>query len=186
LKTKNGKYLYEKELLQSNTSLNIKGLKSFYTYTLKIYEIKKEIFEVRQTIFEKKIRVYSYNSLPKRYFNIEKVFYGENLDKLKEQKLINTFILINKRENKNEYIGQVYQMKNGQPYYMDKVNPVKIEMITGIIENKMNVAITGTKGDLEGAGLLLDFINKTIYNGDDPNKQDIFEYEIMLERRNEY
>ena len=69
---------------------------------------------------------------------------------------------------------------------MNKVNPVKMELTTTINENQMNAIITVLTGELEGAGLLIDKINKTIYNGDNPNLQDIYEYEILLEKRKRY
>ena len=98
-------------------------------------------------------------------------------------KLWNTYILIDQKIDKNTYIGRIYQMRDYKPYYMNNINPVKIELTTTIQENKVNVMITVLEGELEGAGLLIDNVNKTIYDGDNPKLQDIYEYEILLEKR---
>ena len=108
---------------------------------------------------------------------------GNNLE---EMNLWSTFIYIDDRIGDTTYIGRVYQMRDNKQNYMDKVNPVKMELTTTITGDQMNAMITVLEGELEGAGLLIDKINKTIYNGDNPNLQDIYEYEILLEKRKKY
>ena len=100
--------------------------------------------------------------------------------------LWSTFIYIDDRIGDTTYIGRVYQMRDNKQNYMDKVNPVKMELTTTITGDQMNAMITVLEGELEGAGLLIDKINKTIYNVDNPNLQDIYEYEILLEKRKKY
>lgn len=179
----NNKLCYKKELDKNISKIQLKGLQTFKTYTIQFYEEKQEIIKTDTLIYETKIRCYSYNNFVNRYFNINKIFYGFDLDNLKEMKLWKTYILIDQKIDKNTYIGRIYQMRDYKPYYMNNINPVKIELTTTIQENKVNVMITVLEGELEGAGLLIDNVNKTIYDGDNPKLQDIYEYEILLEKR---
>lgn len=186
IEDENDKEIYKKEICNNYSKVRLRGFATFKEYKIKFYEKKQELLESDPLIYEATIKSYSYNNFVHRYFYISKIYYGYDLDNLNELNLWSTFIYIDKRIGKNSYIGRVYQMKNNKPYYMDKVNPVKMELTTTINENKMNAMITVLEGELEGQGLLLDNLNKTIYNGDDPKLQDIYEYEILLEKRKKY
>lgn len=178
----NNRLCYKKELDQNISKKRLKGLQAFKTYTIQFYEKKKEIIETNTLIYETKIKCYSYNNFVNRYFNINKIFYGYDIDNLKEMKLWNTYILIDKKIDQKTYIGRIYQMRDYKPYYMNNINPVKMELTTTVQDNKINAIITVLEGELEGLGLLIDIVNKTIYNGDNPKLQDIYEYEILLEK----
>ena len=179
----NNELCYKKELDQNISTKRLKGLQTFKTYTIQFYEKKKGIIETNTLIYETKVKCYSYNNFVNGYFNINKIFYGYDIDNLKEMNLWNTYIRIDKKLDKNTYIGRIYQMRDYKQYYMNKINPVKMELTTTVQDNKMNAIITVLEGELEGLGLLIDIVNKTIYNGDNPKLQDIYEYEILLEKR---
>lgn len=186
IENENKTTFYSKEINQNISLVKLKGFRAFKNYTLKFYEQKQELLENETLIYQKTIKCYSYKDFIHKYFNISKVYYGYDLDNLNEKKLWSTFIYIDDRIGTTTYIGRVYQMKDKKQNYMDKVNPVKMELITTIDEDKMNAMIIVLKGELEGSGLLMDEKNATIYNGDDPNLQDIYEYEILLEKRKKY
>lgn len=182
----NNKLVYKKKLDKNFTKIQLRGFQAFKEYTIEFYEEKQEILETSTLIYKTTVHCYSYRNFIHRYFNISKIYYGYDLDNLNEMNLWNTFIHIDARIGKTTYIGRVYQMRNNEQYYMNKVNPVKMELTTTINENHMNAMITVLEGELEGAGLLIDKPNKTIYDGDNPNLQDIYEYEILLEKRKKY
>lgn len=186
IEDENNKLVYKRKLYENFSKIQLRGFQAFKEYTIKFYEEKQELLENSTLIYKTTVHCYSYRNFVHRYFNISKIYYGYDLDNLNEMNLWNTFIYIDARIGKTTYAGRVYQMRNNEQYYMNKVNPVKMELTTTINENQMNAIITVLTGELEGAGLLIDKINKTIYNGDNPNLQDIYEYEILLEKRKRY
>ena len=180
------KVFFSKEINKNISTTKLKVYQTFKNYTIKFYEHKQELLNSETLIYQEKIKCYSYKDFIHRYFNISKIYYGYDLDNLNEMNLWSTFIYIDDRIGNTTYVGRVYQMKDNKQNYMDKVNPVKMELTTTINGNQMNAMITVLEGELEGAGLLIDNVNKTIYNGDNPNLQDIYEYEILLEKRKKY
>lgn len=186
IENEDNKVFYCKEINKNVSTIKLKVFQTFKNYTIKFYEQKQELLESKLLIYQKTIKCYSYKDFIHRYFNISKIYYGYDLDNLNEMNLWSTFIYIDDRIGNTTYIGRVYQMRDNKQNYMDKVNPVKMELTTTIKDDQMNAMITVLEGELEGAGLLIDKINKTIYNGDNPNLQDIYEYEILLEKRKKY
>ena len=77
-------------------------------------------------------------------------------------------------------------MRDHRQKYMDKVNPVKMEVTTSENDGYVKAMITVLGGELDGSSLLIDFNNKTIYNGDSQELQDIYEYEVLLEKRKKH
>lgn len=188
------KICYEKELIGNSSEININGLKTFRTYIIRFFDKPEGFFKEEKVIFEKTMRFYNYTDFKEgRSFKISKAFYGIDIDSLKEHRLYQTFFEIDKKINKDKYIGKIYQIRNGKKIYMNNINPVKIELTTGIIkdsvyaqiqtiicdENEKNIEYNEEMEDYY-EGLLLDRINNTIFNGDDGKLQDIFEYEIIL------
>ena len=186
IENEDDKVFFSKEINKNISTTKLKVYQTFKNYTIKFYEHKQELLNSETLIYQKKIKCYSYKDFIHRYFNISKIYYGYDLDNLNEMNLWSTFIYIDDRIGNTTYVGRVYQMKDNKQNYMDKVNPVKMELTTTINGDQMNAMITVLEGELEGAGLLIDNVNKTIYNGDNPNLQDIYEYEILLEKRKKY
>ena len=180
------KVFFSKEINKNISTTKLKVYQTFKNYTIKFFEHKQELLNSETLIYQEKIKCYSYKDFIHKYFNISKIYYGYDLDNLNEMNLWSTFIYIDDRIGNTTYVGRVYQMKDNKQNYMDKVNPVKMELTTTVNGDQMKAMITVLEGELEGAGLLIDNVNKTIYNGDNPNLQDIYEYEILLEKRKKY
>ena len=91
--------------------------------------------------------------------------------------LKNTYLAFNKQVESNLFEGTIYSFKNGIKKVFKTCNPVEIELMTNAIDDVMEISIT-----YEGDGLLLDFVNKTILDADDPKATDIYSYKMDLRK----
>lgn len=181
-----GKAVFKKDIKKNISITQLKGLKPLIEYKIKFFEQKKELVRINQIIYETQIKCYTYDSLINRYLQIERAFYGPEIYNLKEMRLKGTYVILDEMIDKHTYSGRVYQMREKKPFYMEYVNPVKVELITSIDRIEVNAVITVLDGEMNEDGLLLDTDNRTIFNGDNPNLQDIYEYELLLEKRKRY
>lgn len=175
---------FKQDRLNDNQSITIHNIKSFSKYKIVFFE-KSVGFSLNKERVLKQFNMefYSYHGLVGCNFRIGNVIFDQYIKKQfirKTHILRNTFIRIDKIDNNLHFIGNLYvKNKEGNNFYLYKINPVEIE-ITGDLNNRYcEIAITK---DLDG--LLLDFAKHTICNTlDDPKATDIFSYTIDLKER---
>lgn len=177
------KEIVEKIELNNNSETVINGLHPLWKYNISFEEKAIDFFTIPKCIYSESITLYNTNNLEGKYYKINKAIYGYSLDNLKDIELSNTFINIDERIGNKKYRGRIYQIdysKENKIIYKNNINPVLIEILSDVKDNIVEVMIVDEKNE---DGLLLDRIKRTIYNGDSNNLDDIYTYEILLEKR---
>ena len=137
-------------------------------------------FEEDNIIYSNNVILYSNKDLVGRYFNLSYVTFSQTIRGIFQSQstyLKNTHLAFNKQVESNLFEGTIYSFKNGIKKVFKTCNPVEIELMTNAIDDVMEISIT-----YEGDGLLLDFVNKTILDADDPKATDIYSYKMDLRK----
>lgn len=173
--------VYFKEQIESEHLITIKDLSSFVNYQIELKELNEELsFEEDNIIYSNNVILYSNKDLVGRYFNLSYVTFSQTIRGIFQSQsmyLKNTYLAFNKQVESNLFEGTIYSFKNGIKKVFKTCNPVEIELMTNAIDDIMEISIT-----YEGDGLLLDFVNKTILDADDPKATDIYSYKMDLRK----
>ena len=174
------KVVFTKNLNNNVTESFIKGLHSCWKYNIIFEDISSDLFSLPKQIYNETITLYNTNNLQRKYYIINKVYYGYPIDNLKDFELKNTFIWLNSRIDERKYEADIYQMGyNHTRLYKTNINPVIVEVISNPKDGLIEVMIVDNNED----GLLLDKENRTIYDGNKDDLDDIYIYELLLERK---
>lgn len=170
--------IYENEI-SNGKEIEIANIRPFYTYKIIFEEKKNNFFEKNKEIYSELITLFNINRLEGRFYRLEKAYYGDSLDNLKEIDLYNTYVWIDEKIDDKKYKGRVYQQYHGLSNFKNNINPVIIEILSDNINKSIEVTIV----DEEEDGLYLDTIKRTIYNGQAMKLDDIYSYDLLLGRR---
>lgn len=171
-----------------NKEYKTSEIKSFKKCIVTIFEESDELFERAIPIYTTTILTYSKGDLVGKIFYIEKAKYSIfNADKeiINEKRLFNTFIkFMNYNKEKNEYIGKVFQIRNGVKIDMNNIYPLYIKVNEELDDLKIQLEVH----DMNGENIMLDWRNNTILDSLESNSAaDIMHLIISVQerRRNE-
>lgn len=178
----NGVTGYTSELLMSGEQILVKDIPSFEPLNIVFYEKGKGLFKkVREIARVNKI-FYGMNGLIGKDFKISEVYYDQKIRGQvlrKTWRFRRTYLQIISRDDSSVFTGKVYYKTwDNRNYYLNKVNPVTVEVCSNEIDGQLDVYMETKEGD----GLLIDFKNSGILNNiDDHDAIDIYSCSIVLE-----
>lgn len=177
-------YVITKRTVDEKHTL-IGRLPSFLPHTIDIYlydELGNKII-----IYTKNMIFYSFLDFEKRNYRLATANYEmfgksdgkeDHLDLISHLRLKRTYVRILKKIGDKEFKAILYRGTNDGAQLLDELNPVKLEVIGEIKNDRVEVSIT--KDD---DGLLLDEKNRTIYNNlDNMDAIDIYSFYMELKR----
>ncbi len=171
---------FTKELKDNITENLIEGLHACWEYNIIFENISSDLFSLPKQIYNEIVTLYNTNNLQRKYYSINKVYYGYPIDNLKDFELKNTFIWLNSKIGDKRYEAEIYQMgKNHIRLYKTNINPVIMEVISNPKDNTIEAMIVDKNDD----GLLLDKEKRTVYDGNKNTLNDIYIYELLLNRK---
>lgn len=182
----NDSLIHSESIEKSGDKVRIAKFPSFIPIKIIVSE-KSEGFSINKTRVEAEwhVKYYSYEGLVGRFFKLHTVYFDFIVAKELERrpfKLHGTFVEIFERVDTEKFKGNIYTYKFNNKRYLDRINPVEIEILTDFIDGQVEVGLTNDED-----GLLIDFDNKTILNSlEDPNAPDIFSCVISMERKKNY
>ncbi|AMC93723.1 hypothetical protein AOC36_06920 [Erysipelothrix larvae] len=184
IKNEEGIEIFRSEKLLSGESQTVSNLKSFESYTIILFEREKGLWfgtSRNRVMCEMKRRFYTRNDIVGRYYKVKEVYFDQGTSNGLVRRKMNinkTFIEIKEKINDDCYIGDLLVKTEFSEFKLSQVNPVSIEICSGIENNCVEFAITN-----EGDGLLLDLKRRRVANTlDDNTLNDIFSYIIDLEK----
>lgn len=177
-----GQALYKSEIVHNGQLVATSGVsfKSFVPYYFQYYEKKMGLSlggDKKLERFEK--IVFDLDDLPGKYYKVIEAYY----DTYSNGKLVrqmdsfrNTVLHILNRISEDTFEGEIYVITSKANFYLNRVNPVRVEIISDVSGNRLEVSIT--KDD---DGLLLDkFYHAPMNTLENKNAMDIFYYVIDL------
>lgn len=171
------KLVYTSDYFLSGQILSIPQIKSFKTYQFEFCEKSSSLFMNKERILEKsKKTFYAWDDFVGHVFKIKKVHYDEYRkgifvrNSFEFDKIYIRFI---SKISSDVFIGDlIAKNHSGKNYYFNGINPVTIEICSGVVENEVEISITKY-----GDGLLLDKEHQSIMDClDNNNVPDIFSY----------
>lgn len=176
-----GKQLYKSHIVENGEIVNVEGLKSFIPHYIKFYEKKSGLSLTgnRQLATYKKI-IYDWADLVGKSYRITRVYYDIIINKgfLRRKNLFfnTTTLSITKQISSDFFEGELYTNTSKGSFYLNKINPVEVEVRRMNVDGTVLLSITK-----DGDGLLLDFQHRSVMNTlDDPKAVDILGYIMEL------
>lgn len=180
-----GEIIFKSKFLESGQTDYIDDFDSFREYIIRFHE-KTNILQLRKNtlLLEKRMMFYSKDAFIGRRFKISEICYNEPHPGLfleKTVRLNKCYIQIDKTVGKDIFLGSVFVQSKNEYKYLNKINPVEIELCGEIVEDSIDAYIVN---DEYKEGLLLDEYDKTIMNTLESKKApDIFIYTLDLKRK---
>lgn len=176
-----GEKVYKSELLESGNSEVVDYVSTFEEYNIRFYEKKKGALLGNKLVLASFNRIFvSKDDLTDRSFRIKYAYYDvyhkNSSYEEKSLELKNTYIHFDEQVDKDFFKASIYKMTGAGKFYLERINPVEVEICGKLTDKLMDVYITN-----EGDGLLLDEKRDSILNNIDyDNAPDIFLYSISL------
>lgn len=176
-----GEKVYKSELLESGNSEVVDYVSTFEEYNIRFYEKKKGALLGNKLVLASFNRIFvSKDDLTDRSFRIKYAYYDvyhkNSSYEEKSLELKNTYIHFDEQVDKDFFKASIYKMTGAGKFYLERINPVEVEICGKLTDKLMDVYITN-----EGDGLLLDEKQDSILNNIDyDNAPDIFLYSISL------
>lgn len=154
-------------------------------YIVSIFEENDELFEKPFPIYQAELLTYNKGNLNGKQFYIEKAQYSifkNDEEIINEKNLFKTFIkFLNYNKEKDEYIGMIFQIRNGTKFDMYNIYPLYVKVIEESEEGKIQLEVH----DRNNENIMLDNDNNTILDSLESNEAiDILNLTIStLERR---
>lgn len=164
--------------VESGQLLQIENLESFTDYTITLYELVRgfTIKNKKQKLHAWQRRLYAIKDFTGMLFPIEHVVYedyrGTEMTR-REYKLYNSYVHIIKRISNDKFTANMVIRIKDKYYRLPEINPVDVELCSGVIDGEMELMITN-----EGDGLLMDFVHHRVLGSLDGDTPDIYSYYI--------
>lgn len=160
----NDECIFKSEYIESGKSITVDSLHSFEKYTISVYEKTGGLLlGSKRLMGEYKKTFYAFDDFPGHSFNIITAYYDRTIKKEQREvfcDLENVYIRFNKKLTDNKFMGEIYINAGKEPYYLNKINPVKIEAGSDEINNTAKIYISTAEDD----GLYLDEKRRSILN----------------------
>ena len=178
----NGDILRKGKLLNSGESDVFDEFKSFQNYCFRFYE-STGLLQLKKSapLLELNRMFYAKDDYVGRTFKIEEVTYnqekrGELIERTRF--LDDAYVVFDSKEDRDTFLGRIYVNTVWGSWYLDKINPVKIELCSDVIEDTLDAYIEDAE---YGEGLLFDPVKHWIINSlEHPTAPDIFIYALNL------
>lgn len=177
-----GEKIYKSRDLGCGQTEKWEDLNSFEEYTIKFHQ-KTKVLMLRQNTLLLQIRrtFYAKQDFLGHAFKIDEVYFNQNIrgEFLEKSYYFNKmYVRIDKMMNDGIFQGEVFVKTPKGEWYLNKINPVKIEICSEVVDDTMDIYITNEK---YGDGLLMDFDKHGILNSlEHPTAPDIFLYTINM------
>lgn len=181
IKNKSGEKVYKSNLLESGETDFLTEFESFKDYTLTFFEKAKRLQLKPEPLYEVHKIFYAREDLTEKVFKISDIYIHKTIKgefNTKHYDTKNYYLKFMKLLNLREGIfeGEIYRKFSTGDYYLSNINPVEIELCSGIINNSIEIYMAN-----EGDGLLFDYEHKGILNAmDSQTASDIFMYTVVL------
>ena len=175
-----GNKLRKSKLMSSGETDTVEEFESFKNYIIRFHENTTRLQLRKNTmLLELHRRFYAKDDFVGREFKIDEVTYNlEKRGKLVEKAhYFNwAYVVFDEKESNDTFIGRIFVKNVRGPWYLDRINPVRIELCSDVIGDTMDVYIEDAR---YGEGLLIDTEKHAIINGlEHPTAPDIFIYNI--------
>ena len=174
--------VFRSETLNSKETTLVDGLNSFEEYTFCFLE-KTSILQLRKNtlLYQVKKRFYSKKDFLGHVFKIDVVYYNTTINKKfieKEYRFNKVFVIFDDIYKNGDYRGRIFVSSANGKWYLNTINPVRVELCSDVMDDTMDVYITNEE---DGCGLLLDFEKHGIMNAlEHKTAPDIFLYTLNL------
>lgn len=182
IKNKSGEKIYKSKLLESGETDFLSEFESFKEYTLIFFEKTKKLQLKPRPLYEVNKTFYAREDLIGKVFKISDIYIHKTIRGAfteKHYETNNYYLKILKLLDLKEGIfeGEIYRKYSTGNYYLSNINPVEIELCSGIINDSVEIYMAN-----EGDGLLFDYEHRGVLNAmDSQTASDIFMYTVVLE-----
>lgn len=174
--------IYTSKLLSSGDIDVLNNFDSFTNYTFRFHEKSNKLKIIKNTpIYEVSYTFYSKQDFVGREFKIDEIYFNQLVaGKFTEKQwfLNKAYVRITKIINLEVGLFEGIVFINGKhgKWELKNINPVDVEICSGVIDGTMDIFMTN-----QGDGLLFNYEVKGILNSlEHPNSPDIFLYTINL------
>ena len=173
--------IYKSESLIKGVSVEISGLTSFIEYKISFLEKPKGLSLQKERCMKEYNEIfYARKDFVGRKFKIKEVEFDQligNSFVRKTHFFNNVYVRFLKFISNDKFLGEVFNKTSKGIYKLYNLNPVEIEICSGVVDGCIVLSITK-----DGDGLLLDFKHHGIMNTlEDKRSVDIFSYTIDLD-----
>ncbi len=173
-----GELIYRSNPLVSGQTESLDMFNSFEEYTINFYEKAKTLRLQKSTLLLQTHKIfYAKQDFVGRAFKINDVYFNQVVKgKLLEKSyhFNKIYVRLTNVISDGIFLGEIFVKTMHGEWYLDKINPIEVEMCSGVVDDSMDIYITN-----EGDGLLLDLEKHGILNAlDHPTAPDIFLYTI--------
>lgn len=166
--------------IENKKTIEIDNLKSFENYDIVFYEKAKGLSLNKNRIIKSYKKIfYAWDKLIGKTIKINKVYFDQFVrgEFVRKKHFLNTTYINILQKEENEFIGEIYTKTPLGNLYLDKVNPVNIDICSQPINDEVEVSISK-----DGDGLYLDFESHCIKNTlFDYDAVDIFSYIFSID-----
>ncbi len=175
-----GNQVYKSVYIESGVTVSTLELESFKKYIICFYEKEKGLSLKKERLMKKyEKKFYAWGDFIGHSFKVGKVYFDQFVrgEFLRKHHYFNTtYVTFTSKEDKDLYIGEVFVKAGKEKYMLNAVNPISIEICSGVFDETMEISITK-----DGDGLFLDFEKHGIKNKlEDESATDIFSYIIDM------
>lgn len=175
-----GEKVYTSKALSSGQTEELEDFNSFEQYIIDFHEKTKILMLRRNTLlYQVKRTFYAREDFVGKDFKIDTVYFDQIIrgDFVEKSYYFNkAYVRITSVIDDDVFEGEIFVKKVNGQWLLDKVNPVKIEICSGIVDDTVDVYMTNS-----GDGLLMDFDKHGIMNSlENPIAPDIFLYTLCM------
>ena len=167
------------KMLKTEQTETVEELNSFEEYSINFYEEAKGLTLAKDPICQIKKVFYIKQDFVGKNFQIKKIYFhkftGESYDE-KEFRFNRAYVHITDILRDESFRGKIFIQRQKGPWWLDRINPVDIELCSDVIDDTIDVYITNTNN---GDGLLF-YDGKILNSLEHKNAPDIYLYTLSL------